>query len=53
MRNRAGEDDGPRQERAVVLSPDQHLLGPGALQVGAVFRPQQLPHDANLGMEGL
>ena len=53
MRNRAGEADGPRQERAVVLSPDQHLFGPGPLEVGAVFRPQQLPHDANFGVEGL
>ncbi len=34
------------------MSPDQYLFGPGPLQIGAVFRPQQLSHDANFGVEG-
>ena len=35
------------------MAADQDVLGPGPLQVGAVFRAQQLRQDADLGMDGL
>ena len=49
----AGGGDGPGQQGAVVLAPDQNILGPGPLQVGAVLRAQQFRQDADLGMHGL
>ncbi len=53
MRNRAGEAMAPAKSELSYCPRINHLLGPGPLQVGAVFRPQQLPHDANFGVEGL